>query len=202
LLIILASLKSQIGFANDNYLRSQGYFDGQNLSERFPSYVDKDYPSEVNKIFLDMEQSRKIFLENTKQEYKKMFYEDLIYTGLFALIAILLVNTLLFTRIELNDEKMNIFFPLSAVLGFFARPFKININDIKTINVNRTTPFGPDLKDFDKMNWRDNLVINGLLLKGYVFSSLGRVYQYIIKQKPDIRPDYYKNTVSDNLQKD
>ncbi len=83
-----------------------------------------------------------------------------------------------------------------------------SINEIEGIKIIRTTPFGPEVPDISRVNWRDRVKIilsptGGLQrevkIDLYLFPRFREVLTEIVKKRPDIKVVFSKSTISENL---
>jgi len=134
-----------------------------------------------------------------KSANRELLWEDWLFSGFTAFIWILMINSLLFTRVVADEKGLKIYYPLAAAGGFLAKPTEVSRDLIRSVKVVRTTPAGPDLTDLAKLNWRDVLVIDETVLPGYVFAGMGNLYKQIIAARPEIKPEYRESSPAENL---
>lgn len=113
-------------------------------------------------------------------------------------------------KIEVLNDVITIksIFPRRILRPIFTIKSKkktFSINDINKIVLISTTPFGPDKKNIDELNWRDDIIIYlnqdlGItIIPLYVFPGFKKVLKDIMNKRPNIPTNFDKTTPGENI---
>jgi hypothetical protein len=144
----------------------------------------------------ELKDSKVKMLVELKREDQMIFFQDLFSVGILFLFSLWIISLIFSVKVKLTDDFLEWYLP---GIPFFSKPLRLAVKEIKTVRINRVTPFSGDPQDFSRLSWRDVLVINNFYLAGYFFSNLGKIYQQLILMRPDLKPEYTKNTAIENL---
>jgi len=131
---------------------------------------------------------------------KTMWFSKFAFILFLTYVLAALANLLTRVNIQFAGDKIIVNGVRNHLIPFLNKQMVIPVSEIRSIRIVRTTPLGPELKDFSKLSWRDNLIIDGAVIPGYFYQNLGNLYQEIVTLRPDLKTEYRKTTVMENLE--
>ena len=199
LFTIVYAWNQTIYWAKVHYLWSVGDIPYQYSFQNLVKVRESEFPEQVGKSIRDTEQVHQQLLVWERNTNKKLFYEDTLMVLFLTLLIIMLINILLFTKVVIKNDSLKIYYPFQAIFSLLAKPTQISVSNIGRIIVNRTTPLGPDININVKIGWRDALILDNIVLPGYIFSNIDKVYKEIINLRPDLKVVFHKNSLQEKI---